>query len=449
MKTLNEIEKEIDISRFIYKGENIWPIFRNAIGWEIVLETNVSNNKSLSNIKSNKFLLIKLFIKNIISLLLSLFNKYDVICFTTSDDYKYLDGNQVNRLIETFLNKYKDKRILEFQSGFKMNKSKSKRTYLSSSVLLILINLASRFVNLYNLEEIEKELNKNAIKIDTKKILKKYLASKIVYKFIFRIYRPSMIVTTCYSFMPVIKCANDLKIKNIEFQHGNIINHFAYNVEQNINLSFYPQNLAVFGTKFLKYLVNKHYGKNIFPVGNMFIDYYSKKTNESILKLKKDYLFIISISLQWTVIEKTIEYLRRQAKENKNICFILIPRTKDELNDYSFDEVNIKIFNEYNCYEIAANSDYHMTCYSTCAIEAASLGVENIFLNISGLSEKYLGEFIAEKEFNHLVNFDENLNNILNKNRMTKSSIIVQNEDNIKDEYNKNIQILYKYLEQK
>jgi len=108
MKALNEIEKEININKFVYKGENIWPIFRNAIGWEIALETNISNNKSSSNIKYNKFLLIKLFIKNIISMLLSLFNKYDVICFTTSDDYKYLHRNQVNRLTETFLNKYKN-----------------------------------------------------------------------------------------------------------------------------------------------------------------------------------------------------------------------------------------------------------------------------------------------------------------------------------------------------
>jgi len=449
MKALNEIEKEININKFVYKGENIWPIFRNAIGWEIALETNISNNKSSSNIKYNKFLLIKLFIKNIISMLLSLFNKYDVICFTTSDDYKYLHRNQVNRLTETFLNKYKNQKILEFQSGLFINKSEEERQYIPSFLFLILSNILSKIIRLNGASEIEKELKKVDIKINSKKILKKYLANKMLCDFMFKIYRPKLIITTCYSFMPIIKSANDLGIETLEFQHGSIINHFAYEIDEETNSTFYPRNLIVFGTKVVKYLKKKHYGKNIFAVGNMFVDYYSKKRNKSILELKKNYECIISISLQWTVLEKTIEYVRKQAKENKSICFILIPRTNDELNNYSFDEVNIKIFNNLNCYEIAANSDYHMTCYSTCAIEAPSLGIENIFLNINNLSEKYLGKFIIEKEFNQLISFNENLNIILNKRKISKEKIILENEDNIISNYDKNIEALYKYLEKK
>lgn len=447
MKTLNEIEKKIDTNRFIYNGENIWPIFRNTIGWKIALETNLSNGTSLSSQTLNRFLHIKLFIKNIFYFLFSLFKAYDLICFTTSDDYRDLDGCKVNRLTELLINRYKDRKILEFQSGFFINKSDVQRQYISNSVFVILSSIVSKAIVLNNIYEIEQELEKLDIKINSKKILKNYLANKIMYNFVLKVYRPKLVITTCYTFMSVVKSANDLNIETLEFQHGNIINHFAYDIQEKNNSTFYPKNLAIFGKKTLEFLVDKYYAKDIFIVGNLFVDYYSRKINESILKLKKDYSLIISISLQWTVLKETVEYVERQAKKNKDICFILIPRINNELNNYSFELSNIKIFYQYNCYEIIANSDYHMTCYSTCAIEAPSLGVENIFLNINGLSEKYLGNFIVNKNFNKLINLNDDIKFVLFKDKMPKEEIIIQNEDNILNNYNKNIESLYKYLE--
>lgn len=448
MKNINEIEEIVDIDKFIYNGENVWPIFRNVIGWEIAVSSNVTNqNNATENKINDKKLLIKLFFKNIFILIGSLFKKYDYLFFTTSDDYRSVDGALKNRLTETLIEKYNGTNILEIQTGSEIKKSSNQRTYLSYSIFLILKNLLSIFIKLNNINEMEEEIKSLGFKINVKKILQKYLAEKVIYNFVLKLYKPKKVFTTCYSFMPVIKCSNDLNIQTVEFQHGNIINHFAYDVKNNINSRFYPDYIIVFGSNTSKYLESRYYSANSIVAGNMLIDYYSKKKNVSIQSLREKFKYLICISLQWTVIEETITYIKEQANNFKGICFIFIPRKKDELMNYNLNKENLKVFSDINCYEIASNCDYHITCYSTCAIEVPSLGIENIFLNINGLSKKYLKNFIEEKSFNHLINLDEDIGQIIKKEKITKDKLMNENEDYISNNYKKNIDDLFNKLE--
>ena len=38
MTDIHDIEKQLDLNAFNYNGENIWPIFRNRIGWDLNLQ---------------------------------------------------------------------------------------------------------------------------------------------------------------------------------------------------------------------------------------------------------------------------------------------------------------------------------------------------------------------------------------------------------------------------
>ncbi|MDS1369871.1 hypothetical protein RJ999_02045 [Aliarcobacter butzleri] len=445
--TLNEIEERIDTSRFVYDNENIWPIFRNAVGWEIALRNNAVNNVSLNKVSHKKISLLKLFLKSILLLIISLFKKYDYIIFSTSDDYRNIDGKFKNRLTDELIEKYENSNILEIQASFDIIKSSKNRNYLPQFIFLIFVDIFSKFVRISKIDSIEDELKKINIKIDSKKIIKKYISSQKIHKFLFNLYRPKKIFTTCYSFMPIVKLANDLNIDTLEFQHGVIENHFAYDVRTDINSIFYPKKIAVFGINTLKYLEQRYYSTNIFPVGNMLVHHYSKKMNEYIINLKKEYKLVICVSLQWTIIKDMVNYVEKQAEIYKDICFILIPRSKNELSDYISIFDNIKILENINCYEIAANSDYHMTCYSTCALEAPSLGVENIFLNINGLSEKYFFSFINEKLFNSKIELEDEISIFLTKIRLKKEKVMEENKENIMNNYEQNIKYLYKQLE--
>lgn len=453
IKKLDEIEDKIDINKFEYNGENIWPIFRNAIGWDLAIKQNVQKVNQNNDNKKNKFEIIKIFFSNFVKLIY-LFRKYDYVYFTTSDDYRMIEDKYINRLTNSLNLELKNYKILEIQSGF-LQKKDEKCTnirYIPNAFIYIFKKIISKIIKINSTVNIDSELSVYNISVNGKDTIKDYISQKTIYKFLFQIMKPKMVISTCYTFMPAIKSANDLSIKTLEFQHGTIGNHFAYSVNKSINTNFYPNYLAVFGDQDKKYLSNMNYinkKENIFAVGNMLIDYYANSQNLEILHLKNNlkYEMIISVTLQWTVIDEVVEYIKRQSKKFPNICFILIPRTKDELDKYDLNEDNIKIFSELNCYEIIANSDCHLTCYSTCGFEAPSLGVKNIFLNINGLSLKYFSDYINKYNFNNILDLNQDICEVKQLNYpYEKKEIIKSNSDYIMPNYKNNIKNLLRNI---
>jgi len=450
MDGLNRIEEKINTSKFIYNNENIWPIYRNVIGWQLAVDTfTLTDTKKTKNI--NKLNIIKFFLIDIFKFF-CFFKRYDAVYFSSSDDYRTVDGQQINRLTNSFHAQKNYLRVLEIQSGNCIIKASTfdNIDYISSTSLLILRKLLAKLIWVRTIEadSIEEELRKNHVSLKSGLILKEYLASKVVYGWIYKLIKPKIVITTCYSHMYAIKFANDFKISTLEFQHGKIDGHFAYSIENKINPWFYPNSIALFGERDKKYLEKMHYisnTKNIHVVGNALVDYYCSKENNLIDTLRMEYTDIIAVTLQWTVFNEVIRYVKEQAKSNKNYCFILIPRNKEDLETYVIDEDNIKLFLDVNCYEIVTNCDYHMTVYSSCALETPSLGVKNILLNLEGMSRKSLGNIIDERSFYFLLEPNQNISDIVNqKNDLNRKKIMDMNRDIITIGYKNNIEILAK-----
>ncbi len=414
------------MKKFIIKNENLWPIFRTLIGSKLAISANTSTENISNTGKIKKFRDILLLIIYMPMDIIKIFSKYNYIILTASDDYKNIEGRYVNRLTNTFFENIQHGKILNIMRTSQNSKIKnqifSDDTVIDYMSIRILVKFISMFINFkHESLLISYELKKNGIDMEIKEInlqICNYIALKYLYNLIFKITQPKVLLTTCYGNYQVVNVANSLGITTVEFQHGIIINHFAYSVLTDINNNFYPNYLVVFGEQDKNYLKDKFYVKDknhIYYAGNMMIDYYKSKNNYEIINLKVSYEYVISVSLQWTVLEEMISYVVKQAIKYKNICFILIPRKKSDLCSYKENIDNIKVFDEINCYEIVANSDYHMTVYSTCAVESLSLGVCNIFLNINGLSEKYFYDFIKNNTFNFLLETDKDIYNILKK----------------------------------
>ena len=439
----NSLVKSIDISKIKYKDENIWSIFRNRIGWNMVMEEYPSGVFTNSK-KEHKLAVVKTFFMDIFKLPFYL-RRYDYIYFTSFDDYRVVDGKNVNRLIHEFSLNIKDAKILEIQSTLSLNKDSelSNINYISNTFIIIFRLILSRFITIEPIDSIAKEFDKNGVYLNVNGTVKEYIAYKVLYKLLFKIIKPKMVVTTCYSHMLATKSANDLGIDTLEFQHGKISEHYAYTIKERIDSSFYPKYIALFGEEDRTYLNSSKYIKdkeNIFLVGSMLVSYYSNKTNNKILSLREQYSKIIAITLQWTVLDEVIEYIKRESKLNKEYCFILIPRKKEELNSYTFDTNNIKIFLDLTCYEIVANSDYHLTVSSTCAHEAPSLGIKNIFYNIRNLSNISFGQYIKSNSFNLLLKPNQHISEIIDLDLdESKESIMNKNRDLIYPNYVDNI----------
>ena len=98
--------------------------------------------------------------------------------------------------------------------------------------------------------------------------------------------------------------------------------------------------------------------------------------------------------------------------QNPDFLFIWIPR--DFSKKYKTTE-NIKIIPWLNCYEIIMECDYHVTVYSTCALEAVTLGISTVLINIDNFSNIFYKEY--DNKLLKIVNtIDEFLSHIRDDN---------------------------------
>jgi hypothetical protein len=88
--------------------------------------------------------------------------------------------------------------------------------------------------------------------------------------------------------------------------------------------------------------------------------------------------------------------------------------------------------------------DAHVTVYSSCAIEAPSMGVRNIMINIKGYAKSYFGHILNNESVTKYVETPLELVNEIQKLTPTnKWEIIEANSKQITPRYRENLE---KYL---
>ena len=262
-------------------------------------------------------------------------------------------------------------------------------------------------------------------------------------------------LSPAYTAYGYVKAFKENGVKVVEVQHGVILKeHFGYNVYKKFDRDYFVDYLLTFGEQEMdtfKYTNGISYN-NIVPVGNYYLDYISdnfkpdKKLNEILHKYKKSFV----VSLQ--EIDKTkslVSNIIESAKQNPDCIFIFKPRKKSII-DYGveYDKLeNVIFIEEIDIYQLIMQTDFHITVYSTCALEAPALGKKNILFNINNLSKSIFETTLTNQITTVFVdNLDEFNKLIKNLNVQNRKEILNAHGSVMKSGYKSNIDTFIKGL---
>ena len=444
LKILKEIECENAVENLEFRGQKVWPYLR------VYVAAKLLHDKDSLVINSS---VLKSFIRSFFYGFFSLFKSYDYFYFTSNDQRKKTGEIFTDKGIDVISKLLKKGLVFESPTLKHFNKKMiPTENVVSKFILHFLVLVYSKFFvrkfNLENQDVLNDILAKYSISLNYKEIIIRNWSQYKVMKFLLRIYKPKAAFIVCYyTNMGYIKALKEKNIKVIEVQHG-VINkaHEAYNVFKDIDNSYYPDFLLSFGLIEKEIFQEDNFSiksENVYPVGHFYLDYLVNNYHPDIRfeHEKNNFKKVVSITSQNHFVEvQLIDFLIKSAKIDKDILFVFIPRTSGKSAlDYNFPS-NIIIIDWLNCYEIMAQSDFHSTVFSSCAIESPSIGIQNIMINIDNLSKIHFEKFLFNDTITRYVNTPEEYIKTINSfEKLKKSEIIDSNGYIIMPNYNQNI----------
>ena len=444
LKVLKEIECENAVETLEFKGQKVWPYLRIYIAAKLI------HDKDSQVINST---VLKSFFRSFFYGFFRLFKSYDYFYFTSNDQRKKTGDFYTDKGIDTIATLLKNGLVFESPTLNHFNKNKiPTENVVSKFILHFLVLIYTKlFVRKYKLDNqlvLNTILSKYQISLNYREIIIRNWSQYNVMKFLLRFYKPKAVFIVCYyTNMGYIKALKEKNIKVIEVQHG-VINksHEAYNVFKEIDNSFYPDFLLSFGSVEKEIFQDNNFfvkPENVYTVGHFYLDYVvnNYQPNKRLEDITKDFKKTIAITSQNHLVEvKLIDFIIKSANLDQDILFLFIPRTVGKTEgQYGFPN-NVIIVDWLNCYEIMAQSDFHSTVFSSCAIESPSIGVQNIMINIDNLSVTHFGEVLFDDKITRYVNKpEEYIDTIYSFEKLNKKEIINSNGYIIMPNYSQNI----------
>lgn len=444
---LKEIETTYAVETIEFKGQKVWPILRIYIGSLLVA------NSGAKSIDSS---VIKSFLNSFFYGFFKLFRKYDFLYFSSSDQRKKTGALYTDKSVDSINEHLGNGIVFEYPAPKHYKKNQIPTENISSKFvlyffILIYSKLFHRKEAIKNEELLKEILKRYNLSFNYREILIRNLAQYKLMNFMIKRHRPKAAFFVCYyTQMGYIKALNENGVKVVEIQHGVINNsHESYNVFKDIDLTYYPNYLFTFGeNEKLNFDDSNFFIKpeNVIPVGHFYLDFLiNGYTPDSKLKSVTDqYQWSVAITSQNHYIEtQLIEFVIKAANINDSILFVFIPRTlgKSAL-EYGFPK-NVIIADWLNCYEIMAQTDFHSTVFSSCAIEAPSIGKQNILINLENLSQIHYGSVLTDEKVTQFVNTpEEYVNCIETFEQQEKEYILNSNKNSIKPNYRLNLEAI-------
>ena len=462
---LKQIESNYPVEEILVNGEQVWPYLRIRYAFAHSAETTASygeaKDDSLAPTRRKPIRMMQ-FTKNILRGIpygfRNWFRNYDYIILTNNNIRRQVGGKYVNRFVDPIIDEIGPSRVLCIESTspvppYEMNQVYTRHVVSTSLLILfsLLIVLLRRiFSRRYNVAnkgvmdriEVDFGLNINAINM-----IEFFEASRKVFTCLFRRMRPKAVLLTCYyGKESAIRAAKSLGIKVIEIQHGVIgKEHPAYNVHRDVDRSCFPDHLLVFGKQELSTFNNSSFidQANVHPVGSFYIDYIRASyrpepyLSERISRYKK----IVGVTLQWDLERRLISFICEAATLDSSILYILIPRQEKE-RAYSTMGLpqNVLVIRDKNFYELMTYCDFQSTVSSTCALEAPSLGVQNILVDIDGSARVYYEKVLSDDRVTRFANTPEEYVDIVKSfTRLDKNIVCELHKDFFAPNYQENI----------
>ena len=417
-------------------------------------------HKIITGKESNETKTWKLLIRQIRSVFYgwwNYFRKYDIWAFSTSAERRLIEGEYHDKLFD-YLGNNSGKKTLIIENrlfDYYPYRKIASNYAVSRSLWMILEELYGRIILRsvkVNSKALLNEILKTAnAQIDFSDVIRKYLSQYWLMKTWLKIFpNPKLVlVSVAYTNFGYIRAFKERGVKVVEFQHGLITkNHHAYFYTKSFDAIQFPDEIATVGLKEKNVFddENNFPVKSIMPIGSYILDYYVGKTVKN-TSFQKRVLFAMQ---DGEIGEKLIQFIVEVIKIlPKNIELIIQPR-RTAISEYykSHPEIKNVSVSSQDFYSELLTCDIHSTVYSTTAIEALSLGKQNILINIDNLSVEQLHAVIGENEYTFIANTPSEFLELISVNSFVeKDLIITSNNLNVKSGYKNNINKLLEEIE--
>lgn len=440
LKQIEEIENNFAVETIEFKGQKVWPYLRIYIASKLIAD---AGSKSIDSS------VIKSFFSSFFYGFWNLFKKYEFIYFSSSDQRKKTGKTFTDKSVDSINSILGKGLVFEYPVPKHYNKKDIPTENIASKfvmyfLILIHTKIFNRKEKIKNEDVIKQIIEQYNVPINYREIISRNWAQYQLMQILIKRFKPKAAFFVCYyTHMGYIKALNDNGVKVIEIQHG-VINksHEAYSVFKKIDSSFYPNYIFTFGEVEKEVFSEQNYfidKKNVIPVGHFYLDFLANGYSPDIqLKAITDqYKKSIAITSQNHYIEpQLIEFIIETAKLNSSILYVFIPRTLGKkVEQYGFPK-NVIIADWLNCYEIMAQTDFHSTVFSSCAIEAPSIGKQNILINLEGLSKMHFGSVLTNEKVTKFVESpNEYLRCIETFEKQERQYVLDSNKDIITPNY--------------
>jgi hypothetical protein len=250
-----------------------------------------------------------------------------------------------------------------------------------------------------------------------------------------------------YTNFGYIRAFKEKGIKVVEVQHGIISkNHHAYYYRKKFDSYQFPDVLLTVGEKELEVFDNQNNFpvSNVIAVGSYIIDSYSSEQKVKSQKQTPSVLFTLQDGVMGA---KLIEFILNLKRISGSDIEILVQprRNGKEFYTSQIPEVQDLNFSLNDFYSTVVTTDIHSTVYSTTAIEALSLGVPNILVNIDNQSKEQLSEALEGNRFTAIIETPQEFIEALQRFKSySAEEVRSSNNRNIKSNYRVNIKDVLK-----
>lgn len=441
---IKEIELEYPVETIKVLNIQIWPYLRIYLG---------SLDDYFATTSKSRFFIIKTFFTSIFYGFFQLFKSYNYFFFSDTKERRKIGQLLVDKSIDPIIDILPKSLTIEIPLPNHFKRKNIPQRRIISKVLFyfietLYVKLFLNFIKIENEQLIKQILSEKKLELNYKSVIKKLISQYKITQLISRIYKPKAVFIICYyTNIGRILAFKEKQIPVIEIQHG-VINdrHLAYNIFKSFSTQYFPDYLFSFGNneKDLSESVSFYLSNNkVFPIGSYYLDFINSNpiVNNQISKFRNEFKYLICVSGQNHYTESfLISFLKSVTGLCSEIVFLYVPRD-NTFNDKKYNlNRNIIVLTDLNCYEVISVCDFHATVFSSCALEAPSLGVRNVLINIDGLSKLHYGDVLNNPQTTVYADSSlEFIDLVKESKHIEKELIRALNQSIIVPNYNKNL----------
>lgn len=434
------------VAKLKVKGKAFWPFFKVFFFDAQFVQGGTQTTFTLG--QKIKFL------KSLFYGFFNWFGPVDYLVFSNSDQRKLIDGLYVDKSADFIHQKLANTLHIELPVfiHFPLKLLPYKRVVSQLPLRILEGVYAKLFLKDADVTgvEVAKQLNNDfGTNTDVVAIGKRFYAQYWLMKKLLSWKKPKAVfMAVPYMKMGYVLAAREAGIPVVEMQHGSINkSHFGYVNYTQVNPLLFPSYLFAYGSDTKKVFQDDNITfaeQNVIPIGHYYLHLIQKKDSHSFVGVKPILSANVSISISLqddSVGKQIVPFMIEVAKRRPGWKIVFIPR-KTPRAEYEKMNLpsNIHFLPHLNVYEVIKVCKLHTTAFSTCALEAPTLGKCNILVNIDNKAMEYFSEILNNSQVTTFVNsVSEYIEAVENHVELEEDVIMRSNQAVIRPNFDQNL----------